>query len=309
METNYFPDFMPRLPDLEAIAIFARIVELRGISAAATDLGLSTPTVSKALARLELRLGARLFNRSSRRLVLTDAGHHLAGRAARLLADAEAAEAALREEASIPQGLVRLGAPMSFGVSRVAPLLPIFLTRFPHITLDLDLSDARVDLIVDRFDAVLRIGPLDDSALRVRRLAMIPRVAVAAPAYLRRRGRPEHPSELMRHDCFGYAYAGQAPWRFRSAAGEVASVSPTGPLSVNNGEATLPALLAGLGIATLPAFIVERHLADGSLETILPDWSMPDAGLHLLTAPGGPQPARIRVLSDFLVEHLSERLD
>ncbi len=112
MEIHCFGFFMPKLPDLEAIAIFARIVELRGISAAAADLGLSTPTVSKALSRLEIRLGARLFNRSSRRLVLTEAGHHLADRAARLLADAEAAEAALREDAATPQGLVRLGAPM-----------------------------------------------------------------------------------------------------------------------------------------------------------------------------------------------------
>jgi DNA-binding transcriptional LysR family regulator len=307
MEIHCFGFFMSKLPDLEAIAIFARIVELRGISAAAADLGLSTPTVSKALSRLEIRLGARLFNRSSRRLVLTEAGHHLADRAARLLADAEAAEAALREEAATPQGLVRLGAPMSFGISRVAPLLPDFLTRYKQITIDLHLSDARVDLIVDGFDAVLRIGTLEDSSLRVRRLATIPRLVVASPAYLSRRGRPIHPADLMQHDCFGYAYMGQAAWRFRSATGEEATVSPPGPLSVNNGEAMLPALLAGLGIATLPSFIAEQLLTDGSLEAIMPDWTMEDAGLHLLTAPGGPQPARIRALADFLVQNLSER--
>jgi DNA-binding transcriptional LysR family regulator len=223
------------------------------------------------------------------------------------LADAEAAEAALREEAATPQGLVRLGAPMSFGISRVAPLLPEFLTRYPRITVDLHLSDARVDLIVDGFDAVLRIGALDDSSLRVRRLATIPRLVVASPAYLGRRGRPTRPTDLLQHNCFGYAYIGQAAWRFRNAAGEEAIVSPTGPLSVNNGEAMLPALLAGLGIATLPGFIAERPLADGALETILSGWTLQDAGLHLLTAPAGPEPARVRALAEFLVQNLSER--
>ena len=234
---------MSRLPDMEAMAIFARIVETRGITAAAADLGLSVPTVSKALTRLEHRLGARLFNRTSRRLVLTEAGHHLAERATRLLADAEAAEAALRDDAVEPQGTVRLGAPMSYGVGQVAPLLPAFLARYPRISVDLDLSDAPVDLIAAGFDALLRIGTLANSSLMARRLAAVPRVVVAAPSYLRRRGRPLHPADLLDHDCFGYAYQGQASWRFRNAAGEEVAVTPSGPLTVNNGEAMLPALL------------------------------------------------------------------
>ncbi|HVZ09825.1 LysR family transcriptional regulator [Rhodopila sp.] len=296
---------MPRLPDLEAMAIFARIVELRGIGAAAVDLGLSTPTVSKSLARLEQRLGARLFNRTSRRLVLTEAGQRLAERAARLLADAEAAEAALREDAATPQGPVRLGAPMSFGVSQVAPLLPAFLARYPGVTVDLHLSDARVDLIADGFDALLRIGPLVDSSLRVRRLAPVARLVAASPAYLDRHGRPGHPADLRRHACINYAYTGVAAWLFENRAGEVVTVTPGGPLTINNGEAMLPALLAGIGIAVLPAFILGDMVAEGRLERVLPDWHAPDSTLHLLTAPGGPRPARVGALVDFLVERLA----
>lgn len=298
---------MTGLPDLQAIAIFARIVERRGIAAAAAELGLSTPTVSKALARLEDRLGTRLFNRTSRRLVLTEAGQRLAERAIRLLADAEAAEAALREDAATPQGPVRLGAPMSFGVMQVAPLLPAFLARYPRVSVDLHLSDARVDLIADGFDAVLRIGALADSSLMVRRLAAIPRLTVAAPAYLRQRGRPRHPQDLQAHDCITYAYQGQRAWLFEREAGEAVAVTPKGRLTVNNGTAMLPALLAGSGIAQLPLFIIEAALADGRLEPVLTDWRLRDTGLHLLTAPGHPQPARVRVLAEFLAEHLARR--
>ncbi len=131
---------MSRLPDLEALAIFATVVETRGITAAASALLLSSPTISKALSRLEKRIGTPLFHRTSRRLTLTDAGRDLAIRAARLLAEAEAAEAALMEQSSSPRGIVRLTAPMSFGVRAVAPMLPAFLARYPDISLDLTLE-------------------------------------------------------------------------------------------------------------------------------------------------------------------------
>ncbi|HVY15546.1 MAG TPA: LysR family transcriptional regulator [Rhodopila sp.] len=299
---------MARLPDMEAMAIFATVVETRGITAAAKALSLSPPTISKALARLERRLGTPLFHRTSRRLTLTDAGGELAARAGRLLAEAEAAEAALLEQASSPRGRVRLTAPMSFGVRAVAPLLPAFMARYPDISIDLSLTDAMVDLVAEGFDLALRIADLPDSSLRARRLRPIRRVAVAAPAYLDRHGRPEHPSELMAHACFGYAYLQtRGAWTFLNDEGEEVSVRPEGPLRVNNGEAAMPALLAGLGITDAPEFLLDDLLESGRLEQVLPRWRRPEASLFLLLPPGKLQPARIRAVADYLTSMLVKR--
>jgi DNA-binding transcriptional LysR family regulator len=297
---------MSKLPDMEAMAIFAKVVEARGITAASVELGLSAPTVSKALARLEQRLGSTLFNRTSRRLVLTDAGRILAERAARLLADAEAAEGALVAQSAAPRGLIRLAAPMSFGIREVAPILPEFLALYPDVLIDLHLSDALVDVIGDGFDIALRIGVLSDSSLRARRLGPVPGVIVAAPAYLDRRGRPAHPSELTQHECLTYAYLrGGGRWAFSSQAGQRVTVRPSGRLRVNNGDAMLPAVIAGLGIAGLPVFIARDALADGRLEQILAGWHGTLPSLYLLMPPAGPRPARVQVAVDFLVRRLS----
>jgi DNA-binding transcriptional LysR family regulator len=297
---------MSKLPDLEAMAIFAKVVELRGISAAAVETGLSAPTVSKALTRLEQRLGSRLFNRSSRRLVLTDAGRELANYASRLLAEAEAAETALITQSATPRGTVRLAAPMSFGVREIAPLLPAFLATYPEVSIDLHLSDAQVDVIGDGFDMALRIGALPDSSLVARRLAPVPGLTVAAPAYLARRGRPSHPADLAGHDCFAYAYLRTRDvWHFSNDAGEDVTVRPATRLRVNNGDAVLPAVIAGLGIAGLPEFLAREAVADGRLEQILPGWHAPASGLYLLMPPGRPRPIRVQVLADFLTRHLS----
>ena len=298
---------MSKLPDFEGLAIFAKVVELRSFAAASTELSLSKATVSKAVGRLEQRLGARLFNRTSRRLALTDAGQRLAARAARLLADGEALESEALAQSVTPRGLVRLAVPMTFGVNAVAPILPEFLQQYPEITIDLHLSDAMVDLIGEGFDAGLRIASLPDSSLLARRLCAMPRHTVAAPSYLKRWGRPTHPMHLAEHKCFGYAYLSKPDvWHYTNAAGEQASVRPAGPLRVNNGEVLMPALLAGLGIADLPDFIVGDAIAAGEVEVILKGWKQREGAVHLVTPPGGPRPARVEVLADFLAKKFAK---
>jgi DNA-binding transcriptional LysR family regulator len=298
---------MAKLPDFEAMAIFAKVVELRSFAGAAQDLLLSKATVSKAVGRLEERLGTRLFNRTSRRLALTDAGQRLSERATRLLADGEQAETEALAQSIVPRGLVRFAVPMTFGVKSVAPLLPAFLEQYPEVSIDLHLSDATVDLVGEGFDLALRIARLPDSSLIARRLCGMPRYTVAAPSYLKRAGRPTHPMHLAEHKCFGYAYlSNPGVWTYSNAAGEQASVRPGGQLRVNNGEAVLPAVVAGLGIADLPDFIIGDAIASGEVEVVLQGWKQPEGAVHLVTPPGGPRPARVEVLTEFLVRELAK---
>jgi len=298
---------MAKLPDFEGLAIFAKVVELRSFAAAASELSLSKATVSKAVTRLEQRLGARLFNRTSRRLALTDAGQKLSGRAERLLADGEAAENEALAQSVTPRGLVRLAVPMTFGVKAVAPILPEFLQAYPDVAIDLHLSDAMVDLIGEGFDAGLRIARLPDSSLIARRLCAVPRHTVAAPSYLKREGRPTHPMHLAQHKCFGYAYLPTPDvWHYTNQAGEQVSVRPAGQLRVNNGEALLPAVIAGLGIADLPDFILGDAIESGKVEVILKGWTQPEGAVHLVTPPGGPRPARVEALANFLAKHFAK---
>ncbi len=189
----------------------------------------------------------------------------------------------------------------------MAPILPEFLKQYPDVSIDLHLSDAMVDLIGEGFDAGLRIASLPDSSLIARRLCAMPRYTVAAPAYLKRYGRPTHPMHLAQHRCLGYAYLSTPEClALHQFAGEQASVRPAGPLRVNNGEALMPALLAGLGIADLPDFIVGDAIASGEVEVILKDWKQTEGAVHLVTPPGGPRPARVEVLADFLAKHFAK---
>lgn len=297
---------MSKIPDLEAWAIFARVTELRSFSAAAEELGLSNATVSKAITRLEQRLGVTLFHRTTRTLSLTPSGQSLAGRAAALLSDAEAAEECAREEATGPRGLVRIAVPMSFGVSHVAPILPDLLAQCPGLSIDLNLSDERIDLIESGIDVALRIGALADSSLKARRLADIPTMLVAAPSYLAARGEPRTPEDLSGHACFAYSNLDRSD-RIRMVAkdGREATVQPRGPLITNNGEAMLPALIAGHGLALLPEFILKKDFEAGRLAHVLPDWAGPPIALHLVMPSSGPRPARVSAVIDFFSKRLA----
>lgn len=295
-----------RIPDFEAWAIFASVAAQGSFSRAADVLGLSKATVSKAVSRLERHVGAPLFHRTSRRLVLSESGAMLLEPAKAIAAAAEAAEEAARDEASEPVGQIRLAAPMSYGIAKVAPLLSEFLCAHRGIAIDMHLSDAKVDLIAERFDLALRIGTLPDSSLRARRVRGVTSYLLASPDYLEERGEPRHPAELGEHRCIGYSLA-SAPesWRFTGPDGNEAVVRLAGPLRVNNGEAMLPALCAGLGIGMLPDFICERDIAAGRLRPILLGWNPPPIAIHIVTPPSSFRPRRVSALIDFLAEKLS----
>src|SRR5216683_4454139 len=297
---------MSKLPDLEGLAIFAKVAETRSFAAAAAELNLSKATVSKAVSRVETKLRTQLFNRTSRRIALTDAGRQLSSRAAHILAEGEAAEDEALARTTAVRGPVRLAAPMSFGVLHLAPLLPEFLATHPEVSIDLHLNDAMVDMIGDGFDAAIRIAALPDSSLIVRRLCGMPRYLVGSPSYLKKHGRPHHPLRLAQHPCIGYAYTVTPDtWRFTHKNGKTATVRPSGPLRVNNGDAMMPALIAGTGLGILPEFILRDALADGRLERLLPDWSVPSGSVYWVTPPGGRRPKRVDVLGEFLAGSLT----
>jgi DNA-binding transcriptional LysR family regulator len=298
---------MSKLPDFEALAIFAKVLQMQSYSRAAGELQLSKATVSKAVSRLELKLGTRLFNRSARRLSATEAGRQLAERAAHILAEGELAESEALSNAVEPRGHIRLAAPMSFGVLKVAPLLPEFLDRYPDVSIDLHLSDGQVDLIGEGYDAAIRIASLPDSALVARTLVAMPRYLAASPAYLAKHGQPGHPAELTQHRCVCYASTVSDTWRLTNAEGETATVRPSGPLRVNNGDAMMPLLIGGGGLGILPDFIMREALDDGRLVMVLPDWKVDGGAVHWVTPPGGRRPRRVEVLGEFLAEKLSAR--
>jgi DNA-binding transcriptional LysR family regulator len=299
---------MSKLPDFEGLAMFAKVAEEGSFAAASRVMGVSVPTVSRAVARLEERLGGRLFNRTSRQLALTEFGASMAAKAGEIYRQAEEVESQAQDLSVQPRGQVRLAVPMSFGLRWVTPLMPQLMRQYPELSIDLHLSDASVDLIAEGFDAALRIAVLPDSSLVARRICAVTQYLVASPGYLEEHGHPAHPRDLAARRCLSYAYRSRSQvWRFtRDDDGTEEDVVPNGPLRVTNADALLPALLEGLAIAELPEFIASEYLADGRLIALLPDWHMMRGGLYFVTPSARTRPVKIKALSDFFVKHLSE---
>ena len=286
--------------------MFAKVAEEGSFAAAAATMGVSVATVSRAVTRLEDRLGGRLFNRTSRRLALTDYGHSLAERAAKMYAQAEETEDFARETSSRPRGLVKLAAPLSFGGRWVAPLLPEFFRTYPEISVDLHLTDVHVDLIGDGFDAALRIAIMEDASLVARLIAPVRRFLVASPDYLSRYGRPQHPHELGAHQCLTYMNRSKRDiWRFTHKNGEECTITPTGALRGTSVDALLPTVLAGLAITEFPEFVATQYFADQRLEPILTEWRMPEGGLYFVTPTLRARPAKVSALADFFIAKLA----
>ncbi|WBO21352.1 LysR family transcriptional regulator [Sphingomonas abietis] len=299
---------MPRrLPDLEAWAIFAKVAERGSFSGAASELGLSNPTVSKAIGRLEARLGFALLARTSRRLSLTEAGRSSLERASHILSEGETLEDEAVDQSRTPRGLVRVSAPLSFGTAYFGAVLPAFLEAYPEITLDVALSDRRVDLVAEGFDFALRIASLEDSSLLSRRLCAVRRLLVGAPAYFDMRGRPTHPAELMRHAALAYTgSAERGVWRFSHPQFGEELIEPAVRIWTDNADMLNPVLIAGQGVALQPEFLVWRELRDGVLEIAMSDWSVKPLGLHLVMPPSPLRPQRVQLLIDYLASALAD---
>jgi DNA-binding transcriptional LysR family regulator len=297
---------MSKLPDFEGLAMFAKVAEEGSFAAAAAAMGVSVATVSRAVTRLEERLGGRLFNRTSRRLALTDYGHSLSERAAKIYSAAEETEDFARETSSRPRGLVKLAASLAFGARWVAPLLPEFFRIYPEISVDLHLTDAHVDLIGDGFDAALRIAIMEDASLVARLIGPMRRFVVASPVYLSRYGRPQHPHDLGAHQCLSYMNRSKRDvWRFTHKSGEECTITPTGALRGTSVEALLPTVLAGFAITEFPEFVATPYFKDGRLEPILTDWRLPEGGLYFVTPTIRARPAKVSALADFFITRLS----
>ncbi|MDD1450179.1 LysR family transcriptional regulator [Sphingomonas sp. H160509] len=294
-----------RLPDLEAWAIFAMVAKHGSFSRAAREMGMSDPTVSKAIARLEARLGLTLIARTSRRVALTDAGRAALARASRILSEGEAVEDEAGEQSTVPRGRVRISAPLSFGIAYLGAVLPAFLQAYPEITVDFALSDRKVDLVSEGFDLALRIASLNDSSLLSRRLCTVRLLLVASPNYLERQGMPTHPAELSRHCAL--AYTGVHPERgvsrIRRSGRE--AIEPPVRVWTDNADLLNPALVAGQGLAIQPEFLVWRELRDGKLMVAMPEWSVTPLGLHLVMPPSPLRPLRVQALIDYLARELA----
>ncbi len=286
--------------------VFAKVAALGNLSAAARALGMSQTMATKHVTALEDRLGVRLFNRSTRRLSLTEAGRSYLDAVERILEDLQEADAIASLQAHRVRGTLRLNAPVSYGLRKVAPLLPALTARHPELQVELGLNDRYVDLVEEGWDLTIRIGTLASSALIARRLAPCPMIVAAAPDYLAQQGAPATVAELATHNCLGYTLsqrAGVGRWSF-GPAGKI-SVEVSGSIQSNNGDALVLAAVAGAGIIYQPAFLVDRELRDGFLVPLLLDHEPIEiGGIYAIHSNRRP-PAKVRAAIDFFAEVLA----
>ncbi|MQL48289.1 LysR family transcriptional regulator [Photorhabdus khanii] len=287
------------------MAVFVQVIESESLSAAARKLGMTPSAVSKLINRLEIRLGVRLLNRTTRKLQLTPEGSVFYERSIRILEDIVAAEQEANQGAA-PRGRIRVHCHVAFGKHCLMPLLPDFLQRYPEITLDISLCDLIVDLLDDRSDVAIRVGPLDDPRLMVRRLGSSRMVVVGAPSYLERMGIPSTPGDLGRYNRLGFGFTRHVKaWPFIDSEERVQQL-PSGNLLLGDGETMRKAAIAGLGLARLARFHVSADIQAGLLLPVLENYNPGDEEkiYAVFVGLGRQFPSRVRVFLDYLTENI-----
>lgn len=292
------------IESLSGLVAFAETVECGSFAAAGRRLGLSASAVGKAVERLELRLGLRLLNRTTRSLALTGEGEILHRYVARILKDIQEAEQELLLVQGSPRGRLKISVPTVMGRRLVLPALREFQADFPDVTIDISLDDVKVDVIEGGYDVVLRLGELEDSSLRARRIGPHTFTTCASPAYLARRGTPQTPADLGDHCCIHYRFptTGRPEiWAFKGAR-------PPKPLQpgiiLNDGEGLASAALGGLGIVQAPSYLVKDDIAAGRLQAILEDFTDERGSIWLVWPPMRAQVPSVRAFIDFIAEQI-----
>ena len=294
----------------QALQVFSQVVESGSFSKAAAKLDLSTTAVSRHVADLEAHLQARLLNRTTRRLSLTETGMAFHARCVQLLHDLEEAEREAAQAAVEPRGTLRITSSVNFGARHLGPEIARFMAAHPDVTFDVQLSDRVVDLVEEGFDLAVRIGATGGENLVARRIGETRIVPCASPEYLRRRGAPRTPADLAAHDCFTYEYVSpRGEWRYLDRDGAEQRVKFRGPLHSNNGDLLAEVAARGGGIVFEPGFIVGPDIRAGRLVPLLQDWAVPPMPIYAVYPSRRHLSAKVRVFVDYLVERFSGSLD
>jgi len=290
---------------IECMRAFVATVGANGFAAAARALDVPRSKISKQIQALEEAIGVQLLQRTTRSLHLTEAGAEYYDACRDVIASLDEAEQRARTGMGEIRGVLRVNAPMSFGLSRLGPLIPRFNELHPNVELQVVLSDQQVDPVKGGFDVTIRIASLPDSSMIARSLAPAPRIMVASPGYLAREGTPQTPKDLAHHKCLSYGYLQSGASLQLCNGKETQRVTVSGPLHANNGDILAQAAVAGMGIALLPNFIVERAVADGRLVPVLCDWEAPAITVNAVYPSARRVPMKTRAFIDFLVAELS----
>ncbi len=289
---------------LKAMRTFTAIADAGSLTRAAHALDTSLPSVVRVLAGLESELGVRLFQRTTRRVTITEAGRRYLERCREALTLVDEAEAELRAEQTEPSGRLSITAPVLFGDRHVVGGITAFLERYPKVTAEVHLFDRIVNLVEEGIDVGVRIGELDDSTLIARQVGSMPRVTVAAPRYLKARGTPAQPRDLLSHNCLRFSRAGASHWNF-VVGGKPLTLPVRGNLSINHSAAAARACVAGLGVGTFFAYQVMPHVKSGALRVVLSEFEVPPVPIHVVYPEAKLVPARTRVFIDFIKRHLA----